>query len=105
MKKVCDICGKEFDALGDWQHTCRDCYKKQAENAPGRTKYTPKTIASNSTSTLKPNDDFSDKITLLKKCYDEVVAAFAGDYPDSVGNPQVLHSIVATVYIEHNRRK
>lgn len=40
----------------------------------------------------------------LKKTYDEVIALFSEEYPESIADPAVLHSLVATVFIEKNRR-
>ena len=40
----------------------------------------------------------------LKKTYDEVIALFSEEYPESIADPAVLHSLVATVFIEKNKR-
>ena len=45
-----------------------------------------------------------DVIKEVKKIYDEVVAEFANDYPETVSDPAVLQSLVATVFIERNKR-
>ena len=106
--KVCEECGKEFEALGDWQKVCRDCYHKKAETASGKAKATSKAKPVAAASTIAEKIVPLDPDTVLeelKKTYDEVVAEFQSDYPESIGNSAVLHSIVATVFIEKNLRK
>ena len=46
----------------------------------------------------------SDIVTEIKKTYDEVVAQFANDYPEVVGDPATLQALASTVYIEKNKR-
>lgn len=40
----------------------------------------------------------------IKKVYDEVIAQFANDYPDSIGDTATLQALASTVYIEKNKR-
>lgn len=40
----------------------------------------------------------------LKKTYDEVVAAFVEEYPETVNDPNALQAVIATVFIEKNKR-
>lgn len=102
-KKVCDVCGKEFEPKYEWQKTCWDCYKKKAANAPGKEKTTKKTTpASTSATSSKSSDAVIEEI---KKVYDEVTALFANDYPETVNDPAVLQALVATVFIEKNKRR
>lgn len=43
-------------------------------------------------------------VTEVKKTYDEVVAQFAEDYPEVIGDPATLQALASTVYIEKNKR-
>ena len=104
-KKVCDVCGKEFEPKYEWQKTCWDCYKKKAANAPGKEKTTKKTTStSTSTTTSSLSTETSDIVAEVKKTYDEVIAQFANDYPEVIGDPATLQALASTVYIEKNKR-
>ena len=41
----------------------------------------------------------------FKRTYDEVIAEFAGDYPETVNDPKALQALVATIFIEKNNRR
>lgn len=105
-KKVCDVCGKEFEPKYEWQKTCWDCYKQKAANAPGkakdRTAATKKATTTVVTSSL--TTETSDIVAEVKKTYDEVIAQFANDYPEVIGDPATLQALASTVYIEKNKR-
>jgi len=109
VKKVCVTCGKEFDALGDWQEQCLDCYrsnplpKKTSTTKSGGT--TKKASGGSSYSKSTVQLDPAKVMEELKKTYDEVVAAFGEDYPESIADPKTLQAIVSTVFIEVNKRK
>ena len=64
--RKCEACGKEFEARGEWQKVCLDCFK--AGHAPK-----PESKAAK-----KPID-----ATMFRKAYDELKAEFA-DELDSV---------------------
>lgn len=55
------------------------------------------------TTTVKLDPD--TVIEELKKSYDEVVAEFGNDYPESIADPKTLQAIVSTVFIEKNNRR
>lgn len=67
---ICEKCGKEFEARGDWQKICIDCYKASA--ASRKTAEAKKTAETHTTNS-KGNID----AVLLRKAYDTVVAEFA----------------------------
>lgn len=69
---ICEKCGKEFEAKGEWQKVCIDCYKAGA-TAKKATSTAIKTTTSASTA-MKAED--------FRKKYDEVVAAFSDILPD-----------------------
>lgn len=69
---ICEKCGKEFEAKGEWQKVCIDCYKAGA-TAKKATSTATKTTTSASTA-MKAED--------FRKKYDEVVAAFSDILPD-----------------------
>lgn len=78
MKK-CDACGKEFEARGDWQKVCLDCFKaghapKPESKAASKREFKPKA----GTAPKKAID-----ATMFRKAYDELRAEFA-DELDSV---------------------
>lgn len=102
MKKVCEVCGKEFETHYSFADKCPKCYfetaKKKGEVNPKAVAPAKKTVASTSLSA-------DTVIEELKRTYDEVVAVFANDYPETIGDPSVLQSLVATVFIEKNRRR
>lgn len=102
MKKVCEVCGKEFETKYSYAKKCPECYFKTAKEEgnvnPKAVAPTKKTVSSTSLSA-------DTVIEELKRTYDEVVAVFANDYPETIGDPSVLQSLVATVFIEKNRRR
>ena len=69
---ICEKCGKEFEAKGEWQKVCIDCYKAGA-TAKKTTSTAVKTTTSAGTA-MKAED--------FRKKYDEVVAAFSDILPD-----------------------
>ena len=69
---ICEKCGKEFEAKGEWQKVCIDCYKAGA-TAKKTTSTATKTTTSSGTA-MKAED--------FRKKYDEVVAAFSDILPD-----------------------
>ena len=69
---ICERCGKEFEARGEWQKVCIDCYRAGA-TVKKATYTVPKTTTSASTA-MKAED--------FRKKYDEVVAAFCDILPD-----------------------
>ena len=99
-KKVCDVCGKEFEPKYEWQKTCWDCYKKKAANAPGKGKTTKKA----ETGTTREKLSSDTVVEELKKTYDEVIAEFSKDYAEIIADPSALQALVATVFIEKNKR-
>ena len=69
---ICEKCWKEFEAKGEWQKVCIDCYK-----AGATAKKTTSTVTKTTTSAgsaMKAED--------FRKKYDEVVAAFSDILPD-----------------------
>lgn len=74
--KVCEKCGKEFEARGDWQKICIDCYKA---SAPAKTSTKATTKATTQATSAKATITAED----LRKAYDEVTAVFA-DVKDEV---------------------
>ena len=77
--KECEACGKKFEARGNWQKVCIDCFKAEhtpkPESKAAKKKFEPK---SEQTSGKKPID-----ATMFRKAYDELKAEFA-DELDSV---------------------
>ena len=69
---ICEKCGKEFEAKGEWQKVCIDCYKAGA---------TAKKATSTATKTTTPAST-AMKAEDFRKKYDEVVAAFSDILPD-----------------------
>ena len=69
---ICEKCGKEFDAKGDWQKVCIDCYKAGAteakQKASSKTSSTKKAAASTKSSMVASE---------FRKAYDELVAEFS----------------------------
>lgn len=110
VKKFCVTCGKEFDALGSWQEQCLDCYRNNPlPKKTSTTKYTGgttnKTSGGSSYSKSTVQLDPTKVMEELKKTYDEVVATFGEDYPESIADPKTLQAIVSTVFIEVNNRR
>lgn len=73
---ICEKCGKEFEAKGEWQKVCIDCYKAGA-TAKKTTSSKGSGVSAevdNSTKAMKAED--------FRKKYDEVVAAFSDILPD-----------------------
>lgn len=113
--KVCEQCGKEFEALGDWQKVCRDCYHKKAETAPGKTKYASRTttttakpaVAKTSTTTTagKIQLDPDTVIEELRRTYDEVVAEFTPEIEAGMFTSEDVRALLATAFIEKNNRR
>lgn len=69
---ICEKCGKEFEAKGEWQKVCIDCYKA---GATAKKAISTATKTTTSASTAMKAEDF-------RKKYDEVVAAFSDILPD-----------------------
>jgi len=108
--KVCPKCGGEMvlrtrKADGGKFYACQNKECRTFENVdeykPAKkavTSYTKK--ASTTSSNKNPNDVVKE----LKKLYDEITAEFAGDYPEIIGDAQALQALVATAFIERNKR-
>lgn len=79
MKK-CEACGKEFEARGDWQKVCLDCFKAGHAPKPESKAASKREFKSKCTETSgkKPID-----ASMFRKAYDELKAEFA-DELDSV---------------------
>ena len=77
MKK-CEACGKEFEARGEWQKVCLDCFRAghapKPESKAAKKEFKPKAEAP----AKKPID-----ASMFRKAYDELKAEFA-DELDSV---------------------
>jgi len=104
VKQICEQCGKEFEALGDWQKVCRDCYHKKAETAPGKTKYQKKedtTKATTSKVALSPDTVLQE----LRQTFDEVMAEFQPEIEAGQLTMEDVRALLATVFIEKNNRK
>lgn len=68
---ICEKCGKEFDAKGDWQKVCIDCYKAGATAS----KRTTSSKASGVSAETKGKAEVMTA-ELFRKKYDEIVAEF-----------------------------
>ncbi|MBQ2349960.1 MAG: hypothetical protein II393_01640 [Cytophagales bacterium] len=106
MKKVCEVCGKEFETKYEFSTKCPECYFKAKEekgevNNKAKTTFQKKTV----TPVVKVQLDPETVVEEFKKTYDEVTAAFAGDYPEVIADPSALQALVATVFIEKNNRR
>lgn len=103
MKKVCEVCGKEFETKYSYAKKCPECYFKTAKEEgnvnPKAVAPAKKTVQDTSLPT-----DTEAIVTEIKKAYDEVVAQFASDYPEIIGDPATLQALVSTAYIEKNKR-
>lgn len=106
VKQICEQCGKEFEALGDWQKVCRDCYHKKAETAPGKTKYQKKT-GTGEGETNKGKVALSPDTVLqeLRQTFDEVMAEFQPEVEAGQLTMEDIRALLATVFIEKNNRK
>lgn len=69
---TCEKCGKEFEAKGDWQKVCIDCYKAGATAA--KTKVANKTASAATHKYATPE--------LFRKKYEELTVAFEDVYED-----------------------
>lgn len=93
---TCTICGKEFEAKGDWQKVCIDCYKA---NPPEKSK-AAKAKASSGTSSASKASKVIVEPALFRKVYDEMIAEFS-DIKDDVKD--YLGGWVSTVVIQRSR--
>lgn len=110
-EKVCPDCGwtmvlRTRKADGGKFYACQNKECRKFENVD---EYKPAKKASGGGYTKKANTAASNKkpdtvAEELKKTYDEVIALFSEEYPESIADPAVLHSMVATVFIEKNKR-
>lgn len=105
VKQICEQCGKEFEALGDWQKVCRDCYHKKAETAPGKTKYQKKT-GTGEGETNKGNSNPSPDTVLkeLRQTFDEVMAEFQPEIEAGQLTMEDIRTMTSSVFIEKNDR-
>jgi ribosome-binding protein aMBF1 (putative translation factor) len=78
MKK-CEACGKEFEARGDWQKVCIDCFKAGHAPKPESKAASKREFKTEAKATHKKDID----ATMFRKAYDELKAEFA-DELDSV---------------------
>lgn len=69
---ICEKCGKEFEARGDWQKVCIDCYKAGATAAKTKVKPAAKKEVSHTKATPE----------LFRKKYEELVVAFEDCFED-----------------------
>lgn len=108
--KVCPKCGGEMvlrtrKADGGKFYACKnqecrtyeniDEYKSVKKSSGGGYTKEASTVG-------KKNPD--NVVKELKKLYDEITAEFAGDYPEIIGDAQALQALVATAFIERNKR-
>lgn len=70
---ICEKCGKEFEAKGDWQKVCIDCYKAGATAA--KTKVASKKSAPATTGKHATAEMF-------RKKYEELSVVFEDIYED-----------------------
>lgn len=107
-QKTCPECGRPmiektgkngpFLACSGYPE-CRHCESIKSTT----TKTTTKKAAATTTKSDMPTDT-ETIVTEVKKTYDEVVAQFAEDYPEVIGDPATLQALASTVYIEKNKR-
>lgn len=90
---ICAECGKEFEAKGDWQKVCIDCYKA---NAGGRGSK-PKTTAPAKTSIVSKKEVNAE---MFRKAYDEIIAEFSDVLPEV---KDYLGGWVSTIVINRSR--
>lgn len=90
---ICEKCGKEFEAKGEWQKVCIDCYKAGA-TAKKATSTATKTTTSAGTA-MKAED--------FRKKYDEVVAVFSDILPDV--QPYIGGWVTSLVLDSHKTKK
>lgn len=69
---ICEKCGKEFEAKGDWQKVCIDCYKAGATAA--KTK-----VASKKSTPVASKHATAE---MFRKKYEELSVAFEDIYED-----------------------
>lgn len=69
---ICEKCGKEFEAKGDWQKVCIDCYKAGATKAKEKA-----SSKSTSSKTATAPSKASMVASEFRKAYDELVAEFS----------------------------
>ena len=107
--KVCPKCGGTMDlrnrkdGSGSF-YVCRDKECKTFENV---TPYKPTAKKATATTAYAKKVSGKDPNTVaeeFKKTYDEVIALFSSDYPETVADPVALQALVATVFIEKNKR-
>lgn len=80
-KKVCEKCGKEFEARGEWQKICLDCYK--AGGSSTKATSTTKTPVKSSSKSTGTTGKEAVSAEMFRKAYDELVAEFS-DIHDEV---------------------
>lgn len=69
---ICEKCGKEFEAKGDWQKVCIDCYKTGATASKKTTSRKGSGVSAEVDNSIK-----AMSAELFRKKYDEIVAEFA----------------------------
>lgn len=73
--KKCEACGKEFEARGEWQKVCIDCFKAghapKAESKSTKREFKPKSEAQTPKKTIDA--------AMFRKAYDELRAEFADE--------------------------
>lgn len=109
--KVCPKCGGEMvlrtrKADGGKFYACQNKECRTFENVD---EYKPAKKSSGGgytkkVSTVSSNKNPDNVVKELKKLYDEVTAEFAEDYPEIIGDAQALQALVATAFIERNKR-
>ena len=69
---TCEKCGKEFEAKGDWQKVCIDCYKAGATAAKSKVTKKAASAATGKHATAE----------LFRKKYEELAVVFEDVYED-----------------------
>ena len=72
---ICTQCGKEFEARGDWQKVCIDCYKAGASSKP---KASASKVTAGSGKSASTTGKKNVSAELFVQAYDELIAAFEG---------------------------